>query len=371
MSGGRKSSRWMLGLLGALAGLLLLSAGLWLWASGGALGEGERSGEIVDFGVAPGALPSAEAGAAGVGTPARLTLLTWNLAWARGTDPDPGHNPPVARARYEDHLRRMGALIRRRGADIVLLQEIDFGAARSHGLDELALLARASGLRYGARAVSWRARYVPYPYWPPREHYGRMLSGGAVLSRFPIRVNRVLLHAKPSTQPWWYRPFYLWRYTQVVQLQRGDQRLWVVNNHLEAFDRVNREAQAQTLLRVVGELAARLREVADERLLVVGGDLNAVPAEARQQAGFADAPEDDYRGDATLTTLRRLPGLVEIVAPARYVAEESRHFTFPTRAPTRRLDYLFVDRHARVERYEMLRTAAFSDHLPVVATLRW
>lgn len=354
----------MVALVGSIALVLLLAGGLFYWASAGALSAGERIGEIVDFGDSAG-LASAQGDAAG----RPLTILTWNLAWARGTDPDPGHNPPVARATYDDHLRRMGALLRARAADIVLLQEIDFGAGRSHGIDELAALARASGLRYGARALSWRARYVPYPYWPPREHYGRMLSGGAVLSRFPIAANRVLLHSKPANQPWWYRPFYLSRYTQLVQLRRGDQRLWVVNNHLEAFDGATRAAQAQTVLRVVSELADRLREVGDERLLAVGGDLNTVPPEARRRAGFPDAPEDDYTRDDTLVTLRRLPGLVEIASPERYVADEPRHFTFPTMAPTRRLDYLFVDPRLPVVSYEMVRTGAFSDHLPVVATL--
>ena len=230
------------------------------------------------------------------------------------------------------------------------------------------MLAQHSGLRYSARAVSWRANYVPFPYWPLSQHYGRVLSGGAVLSRFPIESNPVTLHPKPAANPWWYNLFYLFRYSQRVKLRlAADKQVWVVNNHLEAWDKGNRVAQAQRLLREVQQLR---RDEGDQApVLVVGGDLNTVPPEAKRKHGFADEPRDDYRHDPTLSVLRRLPGLREIVPVERYVADEAAHFSFPCLAPTRRLDYLFVDGRAKVARYEFVRTGDFSDHLPVLASV--
>lgn len=258
----------------------------------------------------------------------------------------------------------MGQLIEAQHADIVLLQEVDFESKRSRRVDELARLARYSGLRYAARAVSWRANYVPFPYWPPSQHYGRVLSGGAVLSRYPIRQNRVLLHPKPRSNPWWYNLFYLFRYSQQVEIDLGTQHVWVVNNHLEAWDRANRAAQARSLLREVQRMGA-----AGQVVLAVGGDLNTVPPEARRKHRFADDPRDDYRHDETLAVLRRLPQMREIVPQARYVADEAAHFTFPTLAPTRRLDYLFVHQSAHIAGYQIIRTGDYSDHLPLRAEL--
>jgi endonuclease/exonuclease/phosphatase family metal-dependent hydrolase len=326
-----------------------------LWGAGWIQQPGLRQGELFDY---------------GSGTPprwdgSRLIVMSWNIAYARGTNPDNEQDAAFSKGEIDDRLEQMGATIRQSGADLVLLQEIDFDSQRSCGIDQLARLAEASGLRYGARAISWRANYVPFPYWPPSRHYGGVLSGGAVLSRFPLRENRVRLHPKPRANPWWYNLFYLFRYTQSVRVDLGDREMWAVNNHLEAWDKPNRVAQARAL---VGTLEGLRREGAT--LLLFAGDLNTVPPEAKQKHGFVDSPRDDYRGDETLSILRAFAETQEIVPMGRYVSDETRHFTFPTLAPTRRLDYVFVDRQLRVERYHMLRTGDFSDHLPVVAEIR-
>lgn len=335
--------------------------GFFFWSSSGGQLPGLRAGEVFDYGKGPPPrLPARND---------RLVVMTWNIAWAHGADSDLDRNDVAPRAVIAERLRRMGALIREKKADVVLLQEIDFASKRSRYIDELAALARASGLRYGARAVSWRARYIPFPYWPPRQHYGRMLSGGAVLSRYPITANRVVLFPKPQSQPWWYKRFYLFRYSQQVQIARGENRMWVINDHLEAWDKANRQAQARALLRHVGALRDQ-NGGESWPVLVVGGDMNTVPPEARRKSRFADAPEDNYEADATLHILRRLPGLREVVPPERYRQDERSYFTFPSTAPVRRLDYLFVDERATVARVTVVPTSEFSDHRPVVAELR-
>lgn len=325
-----------------------------LWAAGWIQRPGPRGDLVTDHGAGP--APRFLGG--------RLVVMTWNIAYARGPNPDNNVNERPAGPLAEERLRRMGRLIREQGADVVFLQEVDFDAKRSLRVDQLARLAKESGLRYAARAVSWRAHYVPFPYWPPRQHYGRVLSGGGVLSRYPIRENRVLLHPKPRSQPWWYNLFYLFRYSQRVELDLGARTVWVFNNHLEAWDKHNRAAQARSLLREV-------QRAVDERrfVLAVGGDLNSVPPEARRKHGFPDEPRDDYRKDPTLGILRRLPGMHEIVPRARYQAEEEGHFTFPTLSPTRRLDYLFISDDVTLKGYRIVKTGDFSDHLPIVAEL--
>ena len=289
-----------------------------------------------------------------------MSILSWNIAYARGANPDNSVNETGGRRAVERRLQQMGALIRELEVDVVLLQEVDFGCRRSHHLDQLEILADSAGFSHAAPVVSWRARYVPYPYWPPTKHYGGVLSGGAVLSRFPVLSNRYCLHAQPAANPWWYNVFYLRRYTQFVTLGFGEERLVVVNNHLEAFDRVNRSQQARWLVRAVRDCAA---------VWVVGGDMNMVPPEAARRHDFSDPDGDDYRNDNSQKYLRERLGMVDVVPVEDYLANETQHFTFPSEKPNRRLDYLYVCPTCKVLDYAVVPTAEFSDHRPVWARL--
>jgi endonuclease/exonuclease/phosphatase family metal-dependent hydrolase len=356
-----RAARWLKRIVIVMLVLASALGSLLWWAAGGRQSAGERADTIayLDGAKVVSPPPKAEAPAA---PPRTLTVMTWNIAYARGTNPDNDANEMPEKAVVERRLREMGALIKARGVDVLLLQEVDFASRRSRYVDQLAALAKHAGLPYMARALSWRSRWVPHPPWPPQKQYGRMLSGGGVLSRFPIAENRVLLHDKPEENGALYNALYLFRYSQFATLQlSAGQQLLVVNNHLEAFKKRNRVKQGKLL-------AARLATLQSPRpLMLLGGDLNTTPQQARKRTGFADSPEDDYSDDATLPTLQGMAGLKELVETPDYVADERAFFTFPTMAPTRRLDYLFFDARLKLVRREFLRPGKFSDHCPVLA----
>lgn len=266
----------------------------------------------------------------------------------------------------ERALERMAGVIRESRANVVLLQEIDFDSDRSHNVDQLARLAelsRATGLRYAARALSWKAGYVPFPYWPPRLHFGRMRSGGAVLSRFPVTHNRVTLHPKPRSNSWVVNAFYLFRFSQVVRIAWGETEVVIVNSHLEAYDTANREEQARALAATVRALAGD-----GETLVIVGGDMNAVPPGSKAR-DFGDHTDDDYTGDRTLDVLGAMPGLREVAGDEAYCGNDSAYFTFPANEPNRRLDYVFASDRFAVRDARVLSAGDCSDHLPVRAEL--
>src|SRR5205807_39535 len=97
----------------------------------------------------------------------------------------------------ERSLARIAEVVAELAPDVLLLQEVDRGSDRSCGVDQAALIARKAGLLHLARAPSWDVDYLPFPYWPPSRHYGRLLSGGAILSRHPIADCRVEILDKP------------------------------------------------------------------------------------------------------------------------------------------------------------------------------
>ncbi|MCK5798895.1 MAG: endonuclease/exonuclease/phosphatase family protein [Deltaproteobacteria bacterium] len=346
-----------------IAGLASLFGSVLWWAAGGRQTPGEHLDTIAYLKGSRAAIPPPPRALRPPATPPKtLTVMTWNIAYARGTNPDNDANDVRPRAVIEGRLAEMGALARARGVDVWLIQEIDFGARRSRDIDELSALAKASGLPFMARALSWRARWVPHPLWPPQKQYGKMRSGGAVLSRYPIVDNRVLLYEKPKENGAIYNAFYLFRYSQFVTLALGGGRkLVVVNDHLEAFNKKNRVDQARLLVK-------RVKTWPKPRpLMLLGGDLNTTPPEATKKSGFSDSPEDDYRDDETVAALRAMPGFAELVTAEEYAKNERAFFTFPTTARTRRLDYIFYDTRMKLRRREFLRPGKFSDHCPVLA----
>lgn len=350
----RLVSRVMLALL-ALIALLVVAL---LWMAGGV--QSART-----FEAPPVALTSAD-GSAGTttSTGARtLRVVVWNIAWAYGwgSEGSGSKKPPE---HFEAALDRMGAVLRAAKPDLVLMQEVDFGAARSYRTHQAKALAEKAGLGWYAEAVSWDANYLPFPYWPPEDHYGRILSGGAVLSRFPLKKNVVELYPKPEDNSFVYNLGYVFRYLQRVEVELDDQTtVPVFNAHLDAFSPKNRQAHAGHIARVLSEV--------DNPLAIFGADLNTVPPESTMRSGYPDEPKTDHADDVTLPRLRSVDGWQEALTEEAYLADEASYFTFPAHAPNRKLDYLFTGSGYEVVDFHVLKDAGdVSDHLPIFAELR-
>lgn len=333
-------------------GLLLLFLGLVaavIWMAGGVQSPRRFEAPVIEAGSTRPVIATST-----------LTVVVWNIAWAYGPGSE-GSGSAEDPAHFEENLDRMGRFLAEQEADIVLLQEVDFGATRSHHVDQAQRLAEAAGLGYVAPAVSWVANWVPFPYWPPRDHFGRMRSGGAVLSRFPIELNEVTLLEKPESNPFWYNLFYPFRYVQETKIRVLGAPFRVYNAHLEAFDVDNRKAQARTFSRIIDD--------GPDDLVIVGGDFNSVPPESPQRAGFADEPETDFNGDDTLAILRSTGRLRDAFADV-FEEEPGSYFTFPAGDPNRKLDHLLLSPEFRIVSAEVgRRVGTVSDHLPLVVRL--
>lgn len=323
-----------------------------LWMAGGLQSPKTFEGPIVQLEVpAPTASEETQT----------LRLLIWNIAWGYGPG-SAGPAPKKPAEHFESTIAAMGTVVRESGADIVLLQEIDFDATRSYHQNQARAIAKAAGLPYLAEAVSWRANWVPYPYWPPADHFGRLSSGGAILSRFPLSDHQVELLPKPERNALHYNLFYLFRYAQQAKAATPFGEVQLLNLHLEAFDGVNRARQARMLAE---GLRAQLPALA-----VLAGDLNAVPPEAPVQAGFVDQPTANFLGDETLLMLRSIGGLRDAVSTRDYRLTPSAHYTFPSTEPSRTLDHALVGTGFEVREARVYQEAGeLSDHLPLLITL--
>ncbi len=238
-------------------------------------------------------------------TPATLRLLTWNIHHGEGTD-----------GRLD--LERIAGVIRRAEADLVALQEVDQGVARTQRRDLPAELAALTGL-----TCVFSNNY----------HFQGGFYGNAVLSRLPILgwTNRHYRMVRPGEQ----------RGLLQVTVAVGKQRLRFCATHIDY--RPDDTERTQNV--------AEIREVVEAEPgvpTVLVGDFNDRPDSRvhRAMKEFApDAWELGGHGDG---------------------------FTIPAGQPNRRIDYFFLtptDRF-RVLKVEVVDEPVASDHRPVWAEVQ-
>lgn len=258
------------------------------------------------------ALLAACAGRGQGGRSAReMTVLVYNIH--AGTD--------TAR---QNNLPRVAELVRRTGADLVLLQEVDRNTQRSGPADQPAVLARLTGYSVAfGRTIGFQGGDY----------------GIALLSRWPIRRDTLIplaVTAPPgrTTEGREQRGVLL----ALVDAPGGP--LAVLSTHLDASGEDLWRAQE-----IAGVLQAAATVDAQVPLLV-GGDLNARPESPIHQdmraAGFRDAWQECGTGDG---------------------------MTFPVNTPARRIDYLYQAGAVRCVDARVLADYA-SDHRPLLVRIR-
>lgn len=256
----------------------------------------------------------AEAGDAAPPKGRAVKVLTYNIAHGVGHD-----------GRLD--LDRIAGVIRRSGADVVALQEVDkHWDARSDFVDQAAALGEK---------LNMRVRFAPiYSLDPPEPGKPRREYGLAILSRYPItRFKNHELSRISSLEP-----------EKGVQKLPGfpeavinlhGRKIHLFNTHLSWLDPEVRLLEAEEMLEIMG--SAR-------HPVVLAGDMNALP----------DAPEIDR--------------LREVLTDTFEAAGEGDGYTFPVPDPVRRIDYIFASPDIRVLDSRVIEGEG-SDHYAVLSTL--
>lgn len=232
-----------------------------------------------------------------------LRVMTYNIHHGEGLD-----------GRLD--LERIARVITEARADLVGLQEVDRGVARTQRRDLPAELARLTGM-----TVTFESN-LP--------HQGGEY-GNAVLSRFPVQASRNTHYRAP-------RPGEQRGFQEVTVVAHGRELLFI-NTHLDF------RAGDEERLASVAELRAAVAAAGKTPVIMVG-DFNAVPASSpiRAVAVFLrDAWETAGRG----------PG-----------------FTIPVRKPARRIDYVWYAPEGLEPVTATVPSSEASDHLPVMVEFR-
>ena len=354
-----KALKW----IGLLIGLPSAAIALfYVWASAAAQ-DPQANAQIVSYapasGSSDGEIASPEQG---------YTLVSYNIGYLSGLANNTTER--LEKSFYDENLKRAIAAIQSVNPDIVALQEIDFGAKRSYEVNQAEAIAQATKLYSGAIAINWNKNYVPFPYWPPAAHFGKMLSGQAILTRslFSIADNRRFVLEQVADKPFFYNAFYLDRLAQVTQIDLPAQAaqsnlstrsIVIINVHLEAFSEQTRVNQT----RFVRELA---EDYAQTYPVIVVGDFNS----ALNRPSFIAATGETYQ--ETQFSIKEMLAS-EQLAPAPAQPNWNSQPTFPSDNPNYRLDYFFYTPST----IEVLDTSVVSaagessDHWPISMRFRF
>ncbi|MCP5109020.1 MAG: endonuclease/exonuclease/phosphatase, partial [bacterium] len=175
-----------------------------------------------------------------------FTVMTYNIGYLSGMT----NNRPIKTRKklFEKNMATFLQLLEKNQPEFIAFQEIDFQSNRSYYVDQFQTILKKGGYKYGAKAVNWDKRYVPFPFGPPSVHFGKTVAGQAVLSRWPILEAKRILLQQPGNNPFFYNTFYLDRLVQMVKIKAAGTEFIILNVHLEAFHQKTREKQAQRVI---------------------------------------------------------------------------------------------------------------------------
>lgn len=219
---------------------------------------------------------------------------------------------------------RIARVIARARPDVVALQELDVGRARSFGMDQAHLIARYLEMEF---------------HFHPAMHLEEERYGDAILTHLPQRLVKAAplpgLADKPQLEP---------RGALWVAVDLHGREVQIINTHLGLYPR-ERAAQVEALLG-----SDWLANEACREPVILCGDLNALPSSP---------------------VCSRLGGQLQ---DAQTEAQHHRpQGTFSSRFPSMRIDHILISpglavTGIEIPHSELARVA--SDHLPLVAEIR-
>jgi len=270
------------------------------------------------------------------GVPDELRVMSFNIHYGKGQVRDEEESPP--KDDFDSNIEEIAEILRSNNIDIAALQEIDFYSKRSYYTDQAERIAELAGFSYIARIVNWDVKYVPYPFFS-LHHFGRIKSGQAILSKYPIKKNMRYLLQKPESNSWFYNLFYLNRALQIAEIEIGERTIKIGNAHLEAYDKETRQEQAKHVMELLAE---------DTESMILMGDFNA------------------EKGSKEITMMYAA-GLVD----SQFELGKENELTYidvSTNEPKKRLDYIWTTPDLEISDFEVPFSIA-SDHLPVVVNV--
>jgi len=268
------------------------------------------------------------------------SIVTYNIGYLSGMT----NNKAIAKPKelFDNNLEKVKKDFGLLNADIIAFQEIDYASARSYDVNQQNEIAKL-GYNYLAQAVNWDENYVPFPYWPPSMHFGRMLSGQSILSKYPLKDHHRIVLDRVQDNPFYRDALYLDRLAQVVTVNIENKDVIIINVHLEAYDKLTREKQ-------IDEVIDLYNKYNNEYPTILLGDFNS---------------DIQYENPSINKIIA-----VENIGNAAF--ESTYDFTYSSANPFKRIDYIFYSKNSieLIDSKVLKQFGVASDHLPIEMKFR-
>lgn len=272
--------------------------------------------------------------------PDSLRLCAYNIAHGRGKGLNASNFEGGTLEEKRARLQAIGDTLRELQLDIVVLNEVDFHSVWSYGLDQADIIAEAGGFPYVVKQ-----RNLDTGVFLVR----RYCFGNVVLSRFPVTEAEIVRFPPLSH----FENVFAGNHDGVLtSIQIGEnESISVLGVHLEVRSEDVRVQAASQIVELQRDLT---------QPLIAMGDFNST------LPGFPDS-KSSSTGQNALEVLDSFGNFSR--RPIRGRASHET-FTYPTTGPRRIIDWILPDHSWTFMQYKALQNIDYSDHVPVIASIR-
>lgn len=304
-----------------------------------------------------------------------VKVLSWNVQFMAGKGYtfwfEHGEDTRPTAEDISLTINEVARIIADENPDIVLLQEMDNGAARTDHEDQLARLLGllSDGYQCSARAYYWKANYLPHPM--VQGSVGMELT---TFSKYKIETaTRHALYEIPGffLEQWFNVKRAILETTLPIEgAASGDDSFYALNTHLSAFAQGTDTMEQQ--VRQTVELLTFLSDA--DKPWLIGGDFNLLPPNIMKgELSYGDAQQLYKEGSEISKIFDRFKSAATI---KQLTGEEvPQHYTHYSNNPSatgldRTIDYIFYSDMIGFDSYHTRQhdTQAISDHMPLVMT---
>lgn len=272
-----------------------------------------------------------------------IKIMTYNVGYLSGMTNNSAEWKDEALT--VNNYKKLISLLDSITPDLISFQEIDFHSKRSNWIDLHDSLA-THYYPWSVKAINWDNNYVPFPYWPPSVHFGRILSGQSIMSKWELADPKREVLKKVESNPFYYNAFYLDRLLVSAKVEHPIRDFLLMNVHAEAFDTLTRNQQLASIYQ-------SFKTEGKAQPVIIAGDFNATPESKEPGLQL-------FLSDSTI-------GCVA------FHSDQPNYFTFSSGNPEERIDFIFYTKKDFVEWDGHVATefGEISDHLPVIARLKF